>query len=53
MDKGDRSISVNPLISNQICYFFILNEDKQTRNLVSFDSANFEMSEIYEANVQF
>ena len=26
----------------------ILSEDKQTRHLVSFDPANFEMSEIYQ-----
>ena len=28
----------------------ILNEDKQTRHLVSFDPANFEMSKIYQGN---
>ena len=28
------------------------SEDKQTRNLVSFDPANFEMSEIYHGNFQ-
>ena len=27
-------------------------EDKQTRNLVSFDPANFEMSKIYQGNFQ-
>ena len=27
-------------------------EDKQTRNLVSFDPANFEMSKIYQGNSQ-
>ena len=27
-------------------------KDKQTRNLVSFDTANFEMSKIYQGNVQ-
>ena len=31
---------------------FSLGKDKQTRNLVSFDSANFEMSEIYQGNFQ-
>ena len=30
----------------------ILSEDKQTRNLVSFDPANFEMSKIYQGNFQ-
>ena len=29
-----------------------LHEDKQTRNMVRFDPANFEMSEICVANVQ-
>ena len=28
------------------------SEDKQTRNLVSFDPANFEMSKIYQGNFQ-
>ena len=38
-----------------LCYF-LLNEkaeDKQTRNLVSFDPANSEMSKIYRGNFQF
>ena len=28
-------------------HFSLVNEDKQTRTLVSFDPANFEMSKIY------
>ena len=32
---------------------FYWHEDKQTRNLVSFDPANLDVSEIYEGNVQF
>ena len=28
------------------------SEDKQARNLVSFESANFEMSKIYQGNIQ-
>ena len=30
----------------------ISSEDKQTRHLVSFDPANFEMSKIYQENFQ-
>ena len=29
-----------------------LSEDKQTRNLVSFDPTNFEMSKLYQGNFQ-
>ena len=31
----------------------VRSQDKQTRNLVSFDTANFEMSKIYQGNFQF
>ena len=31
----------------------VRNEDKHTLNLVSFDPANFEVSKVYQRNVQF
>ena len=41
-------ISTPKLLSKGVYW----SEDKQTRNLVSFDSANFEMSKIYQGNFQ-
>ena len=63
------TFSVNFLFSSQFNSLFILyiprakslsllvrghvEVEKETRNLVSFDPANFEMSKIYKGNFQF
>ena len=42
----------NSLFILYICKGVYWSEDKQTRNLANFDSANFEMSKIYQGNFQ-